>query len=72
VTDLSCFMCFSCAAHQCLRFPENYQVCCDHLSDRVIAGKDGGPVVLLELIAETWAKSASCLDISVKEIVRVV
>ncbi len=39
---------------------ENYQVCCDYLSDRVIAGKKGGFVAssfARELIAENLAKS---------------
>lgn len=49
---------------------ENYQVCCDYLSDRVIAGKDGGFVAssfARELIAENLAKSKPWYsDISVK------
>lgn len=39
---------------------ENYQVCCNHLSDRVFAGKDSGFVAssfARELIAENLAKS---------------
>ncbi len=39
---------------------ENYQVCCDHLSDRVIASKDNGFVAssfARELIAENLVKS---------------